>query len=464
MNALAKLLDRTDLRQRLSGDALKARAIRGTVLTGIGFFSENAIRLAGNLVLTRLLFPEAFGMMALIQVVMTGLVMFSEIGIRASIIQDDRGEDPDFLDTAWTIQIGRGVVLWLATCALAAPVASFYGEPLLASILPVAGLTALIQGMNSTRIATAGRHIALGRVTVMNTVAQIVGLIIMIALALWLRSVWALVVGGLIGPLIVAVLSHVALPGHRNRIAVEQDALKRLVRFGRYIFLSTIAGFLISQADRAVLGKIVPLGDLALYNIAYFLASVPLLMMRRLTDAILFPLYRTRPPGDSAENWHKIAKARFILTGTMMAAVAVLALIGNQLVIVLYDDRYEAAGPLLILIALGLIPLLIEASYGAMALARGDSGRFAAIVVGAAVSRTFVLLVAATQFGLLGVTLAPAISTLLFYPVLVLLIRRYGGWDLRHDLGFFLLGAGIAAAALWLNAEAFVGLADRFGP
>ena len=71
--------------------------------------------LASNLILTRLLFPEAFGLMALGSVVLVGLQMFSDAGIGPSIAQSPRGDDPEFLDTAWTAQVLRGVILWLGT-------------------------------------------------------------------------------------------------------------------------------------------------------------------------------------------------------------------------------------------------------------------------------------------------------------------------------------------------------------
>ena len=155
------------------GDSLRSRSMRGSVLTMLNLGSENVLRLAGNLVLTRLLFPEAFGIMALVQVVMTGLKMFSDIGVHLSIIQNKRGNDPLFLDTAWVLQIGRGLLLWLATWALAAPVAAFYEAPILAQLLPVAGLTALLQGFNSTKLATANRELMLGRVTMITLAARI---------------------------------------------------------------------------------------------------------------------------------------------------------------------------------------------------------------------------------------------------------------------------------------------------
>lgn len=87
----------------VTGNRLMARALRSTSWIVLGYGGSQAIRLASNLILTRLLFPEAFGLMALIQVVIVGLTLFSDVGIAPSIAQSKRGDDRDFLDTAWTI-------------------------------------------------------------------------------------------------------------------------------------------------------------------------------------------------------------------------------------------------------------------------------------------------------------------------------------------------------------------------
>lgn len=129
---------------------------------------------------------------------MTALQMFSDIGVRASIIQNPRGEDPDFLNTAWTLQIGRGIFLWLVACVLAWPLASFYDEPQIRSLLPAVGLNALIMGFVSTRVAVANRQIRLGRQTVIALASQAGALIIMIGMAFIWPTVWSLVIGGLV--------------------------------------------------------------------------------------------------------------------------------------------------------------------------------------------------------------------------------------------------------------------------
>ena len=116
------------------------------------------IRLASSLILTRLLFPEVYGVMSLVWMLMYGLAMFSDVGLGPAIIRDRRGDDPDFLNTAWTVQAIRGAVLWLCSCLAAGPMALLYGQPELAQLIPAAGLTALIAGFNSTALYTCRRR------------------------------------------------------------------------------------------------------------------------------------------------------------------------------------------------------------------------------------------------------------------------------------------------------------------
>ncbi|CAN0598057.1 unnamed protein product, partial [Ectocarpus sp. 12 AP-2014] len=203
------------------GDGFSARALRGTILMGISFTGQNVIRLVSNLILTRLLFPEAFGLMALVQVVLSGVTLFSDFGFRDSVVQDSRGEDPDFLNTTWTLQILRGLVLGLAVVLLAYPVANFYEEPLLGDILLLVAIVPIFQGLNSTNIMTADRQLTLGRLTFLMIGAQVFGLIMTVSLAWWLHSVWALAIGNIATALALAVLSHLVLPGIRNRIHFE---------------------------------------------------------------------------------------------------------------------------------------------------------------------------------------------------------------------------------------------------
>jgi len=441
------------IRTVYSDDGMAARAIRSTGFTVLKLGGQNFLRLTSNLVLTRLLFPEAFGIMAIVQVVLSGVAMFSDFGIKGSIVQDERGDNPDFLNTAWTFQVVRGFILGSIVVLGAGPIAEFYETPILAELLLVTAMVPVVQGFASTRLATSSRKLFIGRMVGLHLGAQFAGILVMIALAWWLESVWALVIGSLVAPFLVTTLSHVVIPGIRNRLLIDRDALKRLFGFGKYIFLATIAGFFVGQGDKAILGKFTTLSDLAIYNIAFFLASVPVLLANALNQAVIFPLYARRPPSASEANRRKINRARFLITGALIGALCCLAVIGDWLVRALYDARYYGAGPLMILIALAALPRVVVSSYSSLPLAAGDSGRYAGILtVGAVLQLGFIYLGAQT-YGVVGVILAPVLAAVLFYPVMVLAVRRYQGWDPLHDTFYCVLVVAAGGTIFYLHRD-----------
>lgn len=438
--------------QRLSGDGLFARAFRGSLMTAGSYAITQALRLVSNLILTRLLYPEAFGVMALVSVVLVGLAMFSDVGIGPAISQHPKGDDPVFLDTAFTLNVARGGMLWLLTCALALPVARFYEAPALAQLLPAAGLTLLISGFNPTRIDTANRHLLLGRVTALDLVAQIGGILAMIALAFVLKSVWALVLGAIFGSAAKLVLMSLFLPGPRNRFRWEREAGRALIHFGKWIFLSTACGFLLSQGDKAIFGAYLSLEDLGIYNIGWFLASFPVLLAGAVTSRILIPLYRDHPPAASAANAAKMRRLRFLLSGGTLGLLAVLGLAGVALVGVMYDARYAGAGAVVVAMACVQMPGVVGMTYDQSALAAGDSRSYFLLIAAKAGMQTLAFLIGMETGGLFGALAAQAAALVLMHPLIVALARKHQAWDPLHDLVFFAFAAGLAGLVLSSHA------------
>ena len=98
--------------------SLKSKSIVAAAWTLLGFGGAQVIRLGSNLVMTRLLAPEMFGVMAIVNVIIIGFNLISDIGLRPNIIQRQRELDDGFLDTAWTVQIIKGFLLWFAVLVL----------------------------------------------------------------------------------------------------------------------------------------------------------------------------------------------------------------------------------------------------------------------------------------------------------------------------------------------------------
>lgn len=412
---------------------LASRAFGSSVLTIIGFGGAQVMRLGSNLILTRLLSPEDFGLMALVTSFLIGLTMFSDMGLGPSILQSRRGDDPDFLDTAWTIKVMRGVILLSAAVALSWPLAVFYDTPQFVPIFSVAAISLLIAGFNPTRMDTAARHLIIRRLVLVELLSQAVTIGLVVLLAWWLQSVWALAFGNVVGALVLLGLAHILLPGRRNRFRMEPAARHELVSFGKWIFLSTICGFLLFQGDRIILGAVLSLSQLGIYNIGYFLGAVPLMLGGAIGGRLFIPMYRQHPPGRSREDALKMARARAATTAFLIFGAGILVLVGPWLIGILYDHRYETAGGLLVLIALLQLPQILVLSYDYAALAAGDTyGMF--IAQGLRSLIYFILVGLGAWFGgLAGVLMGQGLSLALSYPISVWLARKHHAWDPRHD-------------------------------
>jgi O-antigen/teichoic acid export membrane protein len=435
------------------GNRLLARALRSSSWLVLGYGGSQFMRLVSNLVLARLLFPEAFGLMALVSIVTVGLMMFSDVGIGPAIAQNKRGDDQRFLDTAWTIQVIRGFALWGGACALAWPMAQFYAAPELVLYLPIAGISLAIAGFNPTRIETAHRHLLVGRLTALDLISQATGIVSMIVLAWITQSVVALVIGGVIGAAAKLVLTHLYLPGPSNRFFWEGAAAKELVHFGKWIFLSTAFWFVSSQGDKAILGKFLSLEMLGIYNIGYFLASFPLLLGHAVNQRLMIPVYRETPPTAAPDNRAKLHKLRMVMSAGIMGLLAIMALAGPWLVDLLYDERYAQAGAIIVVLSCGMIPQVIGLTYDQAALAAGDSKRFFIFSGSRAVIQVIFLLLGITYFGLLGALVAMGLSVLLVHPILIWLARTHHAWDPAHDSTTALAGIAIIALTIWVHWE-----------
>jgi O-antigen/teichoic acid export membrane protein len=359
----------------MRGDKLKAKAIRGSAWTLAGFGAQQVIRLGSTLILTRLLFPEAFGIMALANVFMVGLQMFSDIGIRPSIIQNKRGEDPDFLNTAWTIQIIRGFALWTIACAIAYPVALLYENATLFPVLCVIGATAAIRGFQTTGYATANRRLSLGKLTIVELITQVVGIVATIVWAVFHPTVWALAGGAIVSSALSISLGFRVLSTHPHRLRWDTTAVRELLRFGKWIFLSTALTFLSQSGDRLLLPKILSINDLTFYTLAMTFLLIPMNVLRQIAGKVLLPVYSEVLNKGGTERVNRVTSKFSILSAPAFAVPLLLLFFGEWLVSVMYDSRYSGAGPALTILSVGGYFAMMRASQFGLMLAAGNSKR-----------------------------------------------------------------------------------------
>lgn len=438
------------LKDFFQADGNRGRAQRSTALVILGFGGGNFLRLLSNLILTRLLFPEAFGLMALVFVFLTGLQLFSDVGFDLSIIQNKRGTDPDFLNTVWSLQIIRGVILWLGACALAYPAVLIYDEPLLGQLLPVVGLTAFIQGFSTTKVALANRNLQVGVQVMTDLASQLVTLIITVVIAWATGSVWSLVAGSLFGITLKVITQHILLKGPSNRWHIERTAVWDLLGFGKYIFFASIAGFLVLQSDRAILGAYVSLADLGIFTVGYIFASLSIDLNRAIGAKVVFPLFSKFPTKGIPENREKVLKARRLTLFAIASIAGALSLISIPMIDLLYDSRYHDAGAILALMGFTVSAVLAQSNYDGAYLAAGDSWQQFKLTTIEAFLQVSIAIALISRFGMLGAVFSIGITKLASYPFRAHTAWRYGVWDPKADLATLCIGWGCTALSVYI--------------
>jgi len=422
--------------------SLSKKAIQGTIWTLFGYGGSQVLRFGGNLILTRLLLPELFGLIALVNTFITGLNLFSDIGIRPSIIRSQRGDDPEFLNTAWTIQVFRGLGLWIICLLITVPLAKFYNEPELLWITPIVGFRTVIAGFESTSLASLNRHLNLKTLTIYDFIVQGLSLGVMILWAWISPNIWALIVGVLISSLFGLIRSHYLNTGMPNRFAWDQSALKELISFGRWIFVSTVMTFLASQSDRLILGKLLTLEMLGVYTVAFALADLPKSLMQAVMGKVVFPVISKQLDLPRSQLRKNILKKRKLLLLMISFPLAILVCFGDQLILSLYDQRYEQAAWMLPILALGMWPFILHSSINKALFAIGKP---LYIALGNVFKLLYMVILLPLSFSMMGVL--GAIIVVAFNDIPSYIVVNYGLWQeellgLKQDLGatFILLG------------------------
>lgn len=415
------------LRQFWGGNSLTRRTGRAGIWTVLGFGGKSGLRLVSNLVLTRLLTPEIFGLMALANVFLNGVTTLSDVGVRASVIRSKRGDDEAFLNTAWNMQIIRGAIITTICLLVAWPVSVAYDQPILFPLICVLSLSAFISGFRSISIAHANRKLLMKRITFLDLASKTFTLIVTVFLAWLMQSVWALAIGIIAGVIMRVTLSHLLLPPFHHRLGLEREAFREILGFGGWILLATFFTFLGARGQQAIYGLLVPVEIVGLMSIAILIASIPRDLFQKLLNTAILPsfseLVRERP----AALPRAIRKVRFT---TLVGAFPILFLVSafaQPAIDLLYDDRYAAAGILLALTALNSAVPILSMTYQNLLLAEGRSDLHAGLMFIWASSTVLGILIGFNLYGLIGSLVGVGMASALLF-VINAAIAQYRGY------------------------------------
>ncbi len=330
--------------------------------------TQSVLRLLSNIVLARLLAPDAFALTAITALILTGIQMVSDVGIAVMALREGEMSKDDE-DRLWTMQVIRGVGVGLVVAAVAVPVAWIYQDERLRDALFALAFMPIVQGAQSLYPVLALGHRRLLPSTLVELGGRIVAMTVSILVALVSPTVWSLVIGTLVAVAFTTVASHL-LSGRPPRFAFDRAYIARQWRFSRWIQTSSTLSFVGGQIDKALFPFLFGMSALGLYGIGATLAGMPGQVTQRWSAGVFYPLTVQLLLGDAA------ARAQLLrLRTTMLLYTAVMALtavaVAPAFFMLLYEPRYHAAAIFAQILAIGVFLDTAESSLRHMPLVEG---------------------------------------------------------------------------------------------
>jgi len=334
---------------------ISTQIVRGSGWTTATYVGSQFLRFATNVVLARLLTPQLFGIMAIVNSVSTGISLFTDVGISQNIIFNHNAENPDFYNTAWSINLIRCLLLSLVCLAVAAPLTRFYRIQELAVVFPVAGLTFVLTGLTSLAPALVQKRMQFAKLNIFEFIVDSTSLVVLVVFAFVSPTIWALVLGGVFASATRMLGSYFLLPSVRHRPYINKQFAREIIVFGKWIFISSIAYFLSLNFDRLYLGKVISLDLLGVYGVARAFAEPVSLLVGRLGSMIIFPLIASSKDVPPLDLRRQLAPVRMIFLWAMALGLSIFVASADLLIRVIYDQRYKAAA--------WMVPILIAGAW-----------------------------------------------------------------------------------------------------
>lgn len=242
-----------------------------------------------TIILARLLSPDDFGLLGLALLTTATLDTLSQTGFHGAIVQKQKNVDA-YLNTAWSCSALRGVILFALLYGLSPQVANFFEDPRVVPLIRVISVFILLSGFNNIGIVLFKKELDFKKQFLYESISNGVDILVSIVLALWLRNVWALVVGGGAGHGMRLILSYRLHPW-RPAASFDLAKFRELFAYGKWMLAAGILHFLITKADDLFVGKSFGVAALGLYQMAYLLSNVTTTDLAHTISQIAFPAY-----------------------------------------------------------------------------------------------------------------------------------------------------------------------------
>ncbi len=298
-----------------------------------------------TVMVARILVPEDYGLME-IATILTGYIMiFSDLGLGAAIIQKEKVTEDELSSTFW-FMIFIGIFLGMIAFGLAYPTARIFNESRLIPITRVASALFVIGATLIVPYKLLDRNLKFKRIGFIDLMAVVISSSAMLSMAKAGFGVWTLI-GGHILRQIARVFVTFALTKWRPKLHYEFSEVKSFLRFGINVAGSRSLFYVYKKSDRFFAGKILGTQPVGFYSFALQLSSIPTDKIVSLIQRVSFPVFSKfqNDPGEFENFYLKITRFIAIIVlpifvgGAFLAGEIIPVILGEKWLPAIYPFR-----------------------------------------------------------------------------------------------------------------------------
>ena len=290
-----------------------------------------------TIALTRILVPEDFGLIAMLNVVISLANIFIEAGLSSALIQR-KNPTPEDESTVFIFNIAMGAMLAICLCFAGPYLAEYSGKPMLKNLTYWLSLNLFITSLGSIHNILLTKELKFKILMKIGVISTFVsgGLAVLMA---WLGfGVWSLVLQTLSSSIVTTGLlwKWHAWP---CRLVFSFSALRSLSKFGGYMLFSSVLNTLYLQSSVALIWKLSSMNELGLYTRAESLQKQPVNILGNILNRVAFPVFSStvHNTAELVSGMRRVLKIMMIINVPAMLAMAVLA---KPIVLILFGEAW----------------------------------------------------------------------------------------------------------------------------
>ena len=238
----------------------------------------------------RILSPNDYGLMAMAGVYMSFVVLFSELGLSAAIVQRKELGREDLSNVAWAV-LSLNVALYGLSYVAAPLIAAFYNEPRVVDVMRVAAIVFVVRSIGVVPSNMLTRELMFKRQSQAELMGNASGAVATLVLALEGFGVWSLVYGTITMEAVRTLFCFLSYPW-KPELTFSLSRVRDMIDFGWKVAVARFIWYLYANIDLLIAGKILGKTQLGYYAIAVQLALMPLdKLMGSTVSQVGFPAF-----------------------------------------------------------------------------------------------------------------------------------------------------------------------------